>query len=305
MSNPWEAEIEFSLDLARELVGTQFPELVPVQATFYGQGWDNLAVLVNNQWVFRFPQRELAREIMQGELACLLELPEDLPLDVPRPKYVGKPGTGYPYLFAGYQELPGKTSCSVTLSDAQRAACAGPLAYFLKELHDPKLAAVGHGKFHGDRIQRALMSRHLAPMEERLKGIRELPSDCTSSGLLSLGRDLLETPDWSHPPCLVHGDLYGRHLLVDGAGVLSGVIDWGDAHLGDPALDLSIVYAFFPPAARTAFFEVYGEIDGSTERRARYRALYHAVALVQYGEQVDDPAIAQVGRTALSFLQLS
>ena len=39
-------------------------------------------------------------------------------------------------------------------------------------------------------------------------------------------------------PVFVHGDLYSRHLLVDDAGRPCGVIDWGDCHVGDPAVDL-------------------------------------------------------------------
>ncbi|MCH7839494.1 MAG: phosphotransferase [Planctomycetes bacterium] len=38
---------------------------------------------------------------------------------------------------------------------------------------------------------------------------------------------------------LVHRDLYARHMLVDDDGRPCGVIDWGDVHVGDPAIDLS------------------------------------------------------------------
>jgi aminoglycoside phosphotransferase (APT) family kinase protein len=37
-------------------------------------------------------------------------------------------------------------------------------------------------------------------------------------------------------PALVHCDLGASHLLVHG-GRLAGVIDWGDAKIGDPAID--------------------------------------------------------------------
>jgi aminoglycoside phosphotransferase (APT) family kinase protein len=42
------------------------------------------------------------------------------------------------------------------------------------------------------------------------------------------------------PPCadrtLIHGDLGAEHIYVD-AGRITGVIDWGDAAIGDPAVD--------------------------------------------------------------------
>ena len=38
------------------------------------------------------------------------------------------------------------------------------------------------------------------------------------------------------PRALIHGDLGAEHVFVD-AGRITGVIDWGDAVIGDPALD--------------------------------------------------------------------
>ena len=44
---------------------------------------------------------------------------------------------------------------------------------------------------------------------------------------------------------LAHGDLHVRHVLVDAAGGATGVMDWGDVCLADPAVDVSLGYAAF------------------------------------------------------------
>ncbi len=302
MTNPWEAEIEFSMELAEELVGRQFPELLPVELEFYGQGWDNVAVLVNGEWVFRFPQRELARLTMEGELACLTALSDHLPLAIPHPQFVGWPTTAYPFVFSGYRKLPGTTGCSASLSADQRRACAPLLASFLRSLHNPALAVACQDRVHSDRIDRANMQRFLVPMEKRLHEIRCLPECVERAGLVSLARDLAQTPAWEGTRRVVHGDLYARHLLVNEAGQLCGVIDWGDGHLGDPALDLSVLYSFLAKEARPLFEAVYGGIDERTRGRAKFRALHYGVTLTHYGEQAADEAIAQAGRDALTFL---
>lgn len=49
-------------------------------------------------------------------------------------------------------------------------------------------------------------------------------------------------------PVLVHGDLGAEHVFVDGDEI-TGVIDWSDAVLGDPALDLGLVLRDLGPAA--------------------------------------------------------
>jgi aminoglycoside phosphotransferase (APT) family kinase protein len=80
---------------------------------------------------------------------------------------------------------------------------------------------------------------------------------------------------------------------------MCGVIDWGDVHLGDPALDLSIAFSFLPPGARAAFREAYGPIDAATWDRARFRALHYAVLLSDYGADVGGEAIRAAGEYAL------
>lgn len=58
---------------------------------------------------------------------------------------------------------------------------------------------------------------------------------------------------------LIHGDLGAEHVLVD-AGRITGVIDWGDAVIGDPALDLGRLMRDLGPIAgggkRTRFYAI-------------------------------------------------
>ncbi len=49
-------------------------------------------------------------------------------------------------------------------------------------------------------------------------------------------RSAIETAG-SRPSTVVHTDLHSEHLLVDGAGSLAGVLDFGDAFAGPPAWD--------------------------------------------------------------------
>jgi aminoglycoside phosphotransferase (APT) family kinase protein len=81
---------------------------------------------------------------------------------------------------------------------------------------------------------------------------------------------------------LVHGDLHVRHLLVDAAGTLVGVIDWGDACRAHPAADLSLFWSLLPPAGRRAFLAVYGPVDADGLLRARVLALFLGAVLARY-----------------------
>ena len=83
-------------------------------------------------------------------------------------------------------------------------------------------------------------------------------------------------------PVLAHGDLHFRHLLVQG-GAATGVIDWGDVCLADPAIDLPLLWCFVPPDGRAAFLDAYGTVDEAQLVRARVLAIQLCAVLARYG----------------------
>jgi aminoglycoside phosphotransferase (APT) family kinase protein len=97
---------------------------------------------------------------------------------------------------------------------------------------------------------------------------------------------------------LVHADLSARHLLFE-RGRLTGVIDWGGAHFGDPARDLSIAYSFLPAAARETFFAAYGPAGDETRRLARFRAVAHEITVARRALATDDDALYDEARRGL------
>lgn len=44
---------------------------------------------------------------------------------------------------------------------------------------------------------------------------------------------------WPSFTTFVHGDLYAGHILVTNLGLVTGIIDWSTAHVGDPSVDFS------------------------------------------------------------------
>lgn len=299
-SRPWQAEQEVDLDLARRLIGGQFPLLNPQHLAWLGAGWDNTVYALENH-VFRFPRRQVALELMETEWKLLGALAPSLPLAIPRPLFAGVPAAGYPWPFAGYSLVPGRTACAAALSPEQRQAAAAALAGFLKILHGFDVERAQSLGVPGDKMGKVDFLRHLPLARQRLHQATELglivdasPYECLIAGL---------PPDLplNRPVCLVHGDLYVRHLIVD-EGSLSGVIDWGDAHLGDPAADLSVVFSFLPPSAHEDFWAVYGEVSAETLQLARFRALFHSLALRLYAHDVQDSDLARESALSLTYL---
>lgn len=305
MTKPWTPERPVDAALAASLVVVRFPELTPIRSIEpFGLGWDNVAYLVNGEAVFRFPQRSIAAPLIETEGRVLPKLVGRLPLAIPAPLWIGRgdASLGYPWPFAGYRLLPGRPACRADLDLAARRRAAVPLARFLAALHAVPLdeaRAMGAGP---DALARTDVERRTAETLERLAHVRALgllEADAWPERLLEVSRGARFAPR----EALVHGDLYSRHLLVDEAGDLAGVIDWGDVHVGHPGLDLSIAYSFLPSDARARFFEAYGPVPEETHTLARFRALFSLVATLGYGAETGDEPLVREARTGLRFLR--
>jgi len=287
----WDAEIVVSPELALELIREQFPGLGRSVEPL-GNGWDNTAYLVDGELVFRFPRRGVAVPLIETEARVLPELAPHLPLPIPCPEWLGAATERFPWPFGGYRKVAGLPATDVELSPAERRAAAEPLAAFLRALH--AIPTTGLGLPSEDEIGRTDLVSRMPLLAERLRGLGD-------AGVIADGRPwlrLFEAGNLPAPPArtvTVHGDLSERHVLLDDAHRVCGVIDWGDMHAGDPALDLSILYCFFPAPDRGEFLRVYGNVDARTARAARLHAAFAATSSTLYAHSIGDAGFVPTG----------
>ncbi len=302
MSLPvWHPEIVVDDSTARTLIREQFPRVDTSSVEAIGFGFDNTAFLVGETFVFRFPRRAIAVALMEREMAVLPTIAQLLPVPIPVPSLIGRPGGTYPWPFAGYKLLSGSTASSLSVSERECERMATPLGAFLRRLHSLEVREAVGEELPGDLIGRLDHSRRLPLATERM-------AELETAGILHdveplLGYMAQHPPAPCTDPCVVHGDMYARHLLVDDAKNLCGVIDWGDLHLGDPALDLAIVLTMLPESALPEFLAAYGEVAHATWERATYRAIYHSVLVAHYGYGSGDAEMLRAGVDALSNLR--
>ena len=301
MGNPWDPERTVSTALAQFLITSQFPALAPLRVEPLGVGWDNSAFLVNGDLVFRFPRRQIAVELLETELRVLPHVGRRVPLAIPTPEWSGQAEPRFPWPFAGYRWLPGRPASNVRLDDRERLQMARPLAGFLSALHGVRLEEAKRWGAGPDTIGRLDAGRLGAQARLALDGLCERGSIASQQPWI----DIIDAATETQPAgrlTLVHGDLYSRHLLVNDSHELTGVIDFGDVHYGDPAVDLSVAWGMLPPAARDTFFTSYGGADERTRRLARLRALTSAVALEAFGRDTGDAELVTEGLRALHCL---
>lgn len=290
----WRAEHPVDARLAAELVQAQFPELAAFAPARVGAGWD-CDVWRFGELAFRFPRRAMGVPLIEVELQVLPILAPLLPLAIPTPSHRGRPTAAFPFTFYGHPLVPGLPADRAGQGEAQRAALAPVLGQFLRDLHaiDPTRVGAPPDDFKFDMARKAERAR------PALAGLADVPGVERAAKLLADPPPSL--PDG--PAVLLHGDVYVRHLLLDGAGRLSGVIDWGDVRAGDRAIDLAVVYSFLPPATRPAFWAAYGEVDAATRRRARLTGLAnHGVQLLAYARDIGDATLANEAMRSLAYV---
>lgn len=109
---------------------------------------------------------------------------------------------------------------------------------------------------------------------------------------------------WPQHLALVHGDLHAGHLLLDEDGRVTGILDWTEAHVGDPATDFAMFYGAFGKAALDDGLARYeaaggrtwaGAADHAAERWAAFPAL-----MAQWGRDTNNEAVIGFAQHLLS-----
>ncbi|QNE17076.1 phosphotransferase [Kribbella qitaiheensis] len=200
--------------------------------TITDNGWDSRAWL-EGDWLHRAPRRPEVGPRLLAETRLLPWLAPQLPLPIPIPEPT-EDGVRHRLLVGE------------PIEEAS-TALGRELGSFLRALHavDP-LEAVAHGAL--DPVTAA------AERVEILAEMRAQVLPLLSGADRVRGAELLD--NIGGHTTLVHGDFGPDHVRVHD-GRITGIIDWTDAHIGDPGLDLCWLLHATPPALSEAAAETY------------------------------------------------
>ena len=91
-----------------DAIHSNFPDLPVASIELAGEGMDSIAVLVNREWIFRFPKHDGVSAGIELEARLLPELQRSIDVRIPVPVFVGTdPRTGR--RFSGYRRVEGAT----------------------------------------------------------------------------------------------------------------------------------------------------------------------------------------------------
>jgi len=258
-------------ELVRRLLAEQFPDLAPlcVRQVVPG-GWDNRTFRIGDDLLARLPSATRYAAQVERERRWLPVLgAAGLPAPISRPIHAGAPGCGYPRPWSIYGWLPGLPLAEANLGASEELAAQ--LAVFLRALHQVRpdeAAAAGPANFHrgGD----------LGVYDHQMRrAVAALPGSIRSR--VARIWDAAMESRWTGSPVWVHGDFAPRNLIVDPAGALAGVIDFGQVAIGDPACDLVIAWTYLTGPARRRFRERLDLDDGTWARTKGWAAWKAAI----------------------------
>lgn len=290
-----DGQVGTSTDLVRRLLAAQFPRwsrltIRPVEES----GTDHALYRIGRHLVARLPIIGWAANQAESDGRWLPRLAPHLPLQVPVPVAVGRPGEGFPWPWSVVQWIGGGTPDGNNLD---LAAAAADLARFVRSLHG--IPADGGPVTTG--------TARGVPLTNLDAGIRRNIDELNVDGDVDCDVDIpavtrawdeaVSAPSWDGPPVWIHGDIAPGNLLVRKRRLVA-VIDFGALGLGDPAPDLASAWNLFPAGATRAQFRAAVGYDDATWARARGWVLAPALQGLRYYRRTR-PDLAAVARARI------
>jgi len=194
-----------------------------------------------------------------------------VPVTVPEPVAVGEPDERYPLPWSVHRWIPGHGAGPDRITDP--VAFAVDLATVVRALHALPIEAAPPARNR---------ARPLTDYDAQTRVWIDRASHLVdAAAALAVWEEALAAPTHAGPPVWVHGDLEGN-CIVDDGGRLTGLVDWGLACAGDPAVDLQVVWSpLFTADSRRVFLDVL-EVDEATLLRSRGAAINQACAALPY-----------------------
>ena len=214
---------QFELDDLKTIIIGRFPELAEGRFTLLAEGWDSVAVDVDDRVIFKFPRHPRGEAALRREVAILGVVGAAVSMRVPSLTLFEAPQT-----FSRHDKIPGDhlvTAQYEQLDEPARQALGDALGQFYAQLHtiDPAQAAAAGAEPAETWLEADEILRLIQPvLPEALRGFAETT--------MAQWRDL--EPD---PYGMIYGffDGHGWNMAFDhAAGRLNGVYDFADSGIG-------------------------------------------------------------------------
>lgn len=276
------------LDIYLKAIRDRYPDFVVNSVLSNEHGQNNDILIINDEFIFRFPRYTDGIKQLEIEVAILSGIQEYVTLSIPHITFqnlVREVGQA----FAGYRLIPGESlqrEAFLEISDEKTLdGLARQLGGFLKELHSvPVQTAIRYPLRLSDTAEEwadIYMRIRVNCFPYMKPSARRWASDHFET--------FLDDPrNFQYEPVLKHGDFGTTNILFDRKHqVINGILDFGGAGSGDPAYDFAGILSSFGETFLRRFTVVYPEIEAFWNRILFYRGTF-ALLEALFGIENDD-----------------
>ncbi|MFD1864260.1 phosphotransferase family protein [Planococcus chinensis] len=225
-------------------------------------GWDNDVYIADGRWAFRFPKNSEVQKHVAAEIGVLEGLKKSGEPVLKVPAYQPWYGSDGNLVCVSYEFIEGRTFSGNIQEQSEENA--RKLGLFLRQLHRIEAPAglAGHRN-------KAYWEEFRVRVEDKLLPKLSAPDQLAVQSVFS---EFLASYNNEDGQCLLHGDLTASNIICQGGEVI-GIIDFTDAHIGDPAFDFAGIYWACGPRFTRQVLRFYGGTQ-QTELFNRVRQFY-------------------------------
>jgi aminoglycoside phosphotransferase (APT) family kinase protein len=273
--NQWSDDVNFTPLIVSSIIQIS-TDLEIKELELIGNGWDNIVYLVNRKFIIRLVKAKKGIVASVSENLVFDKL-SPMPISIPKILFKGIYDNQWPWII--YQNIEGIPLYETAFDEEPRIDSTEKIANFLRALHGENINRfVG---LRGDTFDHMNVPKRIQFAKDKISQLGRLNIISHDSKFEKLLQEADELKNAPFNSVLCHGDVKSAHLLFKDKK-LSGIIDWGDVHIGHPATDLAVAFTFIPPKSRELFKKTYGNINPVIWKLAQFRAFFHTLAILEY-----------------------
>ncbi|MHA1994029.1 MAG: phosphotransferase family protein [Candidatus Hodarchaeales archaeon] len=261
---------------------------------------------VEGRFIFRIPDKSLRNkkgiQMIESEYKNLKLLKPNLSIPIPDPIYVNLEET-VPAM--GYRKLPGisLSKCIREYDNKCLKKLARSIGFFLTQLHSVKLTKKFTNYMNLNNSD--FLAKYTKVWEKEYQETKSIVLPLVNSEqkkwIQALYTLFLSKIDhFSFEPTVIHGDFDTSNILVDsGSCKLSGIIDFEETRIFDPAVD----FLFYREGKlfQDEILAFYGGIiDKDFQQRMQFTFSRSCIPYILYGVKNSIPSLIEAGKELLT-----